>query len=90
MAKNIKKIAEILGAKIVDQVPATGGGMIGVSHLAAIVAQVRELRERSKKDRSNLALDIQFQRRSNRSRITSRKGLQETFGPAKSRPHSSE
>jgi hypothetical protein len=41
MAKNIKKIAEILGARIVDQVPDTGGGAFGAYRLAEIVARLQ-------------------------------------------------
>ena len=42
MAKNIKKIAEILGAKIVDQLPDTGGGAFGAYRLAEIVARLQQ------------------------------------------------
>jgi hypothetical protein len=38
MAKNIKKIAELLGARIVAEVPDTGGGAFGAYRLAEIVA----------------------------------------------------
>ena len=41
MAKNINKIAEILGAKIVAQVPETGGGAFGAYRLAEIVARLQ-------------------------------------------------
>jgi hypothetical protein len=41
MAKNIKKIAEILGAKIVAPVPDTGGGAFGAYRLAEIVARLQ-------------------------------------------------
>lgn len=41
MATNIKKIAEILGAKIVDQVPHTGGGAFGAYRLAEIVSRLQ-------------------------------------------------
>jgi hypothetical protein len=37
MAKNIKKIAAGLGAKVVAQVPDTGGGAFGAARLARIV-----------------------------------------------------
>ena len=37
MAKNIKKIAAGLGAKVVGQVPNTGGGAFGAARLARIV-----------------------------------------------------
>jgi hypothetical protein len=41
MAKNIKKIAEILGAKMVAEVPDTGGGAFGAYRLAEIVAHLQ-------------------------------------------------
>jgi len=41
MAKNIKKIAEILGARIVAEVPETGGGAFGAHRLAEIVARLQ-------------------------------------------------
>jgi hypothetical protein len=37
MAKNIEKIAAGLGAKVVGQVPDTGGGAFGAARLARIV-----------------------------------------------------
>ena len=39
MAKNIEKVAAILGAKIVAQVPETGGGAFGAYRLAEIVGR---------------------------------------------------
>jgi hypothetical protein len=41
MAKNIKRIADILGAKIVTQVPDTGGGSFGAYRLAEIVGRLQ-------------------------------------------------
>ncbi|MSU78959.1 MAG: hypothetical protein EXS16_12800 [Gemmataceae bacterium] len=41
MANNIKKIAAILGAKIVTEVPDTGGGAFGAYRLAEIVARLQ-------------------------------------------------
>ena len=37
MAKNIEKVAAVLGAKVVGQVPDTGGGAFGAARLAHIV-----------------------------------------------------
>lgn len=37
MAKNIETIAAGLGAKVVGQIPDTGGGAFGASRLAAII-----------------------------------------------------
>ena len=41
MAKNIEKIAAGLGAKVVAQVPHTGGGAFGAARLARIVADIQ-------------------------------------------------
>jgi hypothetical protein len=41
MAKNIKKIAEQLGAEVITQVPDTGGGAFGAARLARCVESVR-------------------------------------------------
>jgi hypothetical protein len=41
MAKNIKQIAKSLGAKIVGQVPETGGGAFGVARLGEIVVKLQ-------------------------------------------------
>jgi len=41
MAKNIKKIAAGLGAKVVGQVPHTGGGAFGAARLARIVQTIQ-------------------------------------------------
>jgi hypothetical protein len=39
MSKNVRKIAELLGAKAVARVPETGGGAFGSARLAAIVGE---------------------------------------------------
>jgi hypothetical protein len=41
MAKSIKKIAKSLGAKIVSQVPETGGGAFGAARLGDIVVKLQ-------------------------------------------------
>ncbi len=41
MATNIKRIAEGLGAKVVGQVPDTGGGAFGAARLARIVSSLQ-------------------------------------------------
>jgi hypothetical protein len=41
MAKNIKKIAAGLGARVVGQVPDTGGGAFGAARLAKIVEDMQ-------------------------------------------------
>jgi hypothetical protein len=41
MARNIERIAEGLGAKVVGRVPDTGGGAFGAARLAGIVASVQ-------------------------------------------------
>ena len=42
MAKNIERIADLLGAKIVCEVPETGGGAFGAYRLAEIVSRLRD------------------------------------------------
>ncbi len=37
MAKNIQKLAEALGARVVGQVPETGGGALGMARLATVL-----------------------------------------------------
>jgi hypothetical protein len=41
MARNIKRIAEGLGARVVGPVPITGGGAFGAARLARIVQTVQ-------------------------------------------------
>jgi hypothetical protein len=47
MARNVKRIAERLGATIVDSVPDTGGGAFGAARLAKLVAALPERLEPS-------------------------------------------
>src|SRR5262245_31387895 len=42
MTRNMKKIAQALGAEIVGQVPETGGGAFGAARLAYVVNALRE------------------------------------------------
>jgi len=57
MAKNVKRIAEILGAKIVAEVPETGGGAFGASRLAQIVARLQGRVEPADEKRSGPAVN---------------------------------
>ena len=41
MAKNVKKIAKLLGAEVVGRVPATGGGAFGAERLGRVVATLQ-------------------------------------------------
>ncbi len=41
MAKDIEKIAQRLGAKVVCQVPDVGGGAFGMARLAGIIAALQ-------------------------------------------------
>ncbi len=41
MAKNIDKIANQLGAKVVAQLPETGGGAFGAARLALLIEELR-------------------------------------------------
>lgn len=38
----VQRIADVLGAKVVAQVPETGGGAFGAARLAAIVAKLQD------------------------------------------------
>ena len=41
MAKNVQRVAELLGAKVVGQVPDVGGGAFGAARLRAIIAALQ-------------------------------------------------
>jgi hypothetical protein len=41
MAKNVKKIAKLLGAKVVGEVPDTGGGAFGAERVGQFVAALQ-------------------------------------------------
>src|SRR5947209_17867742 len=41
MAKNVERIAELLGAAVTGQVPETGGGAFGAARLAGLVAALQ-------------------------------------------------
>ena len=41
MAKNVNKLAELLGAKVVAQVPDTGGGAFGAARLAQFITTLQ-------------------------------------------------
>ena len=41
MAANVRKLAELLGAEVVQQVPDVGGGAFGASRLANIMARLQ-------------------------------------------------
>jgi hypothetical protein len=47
MAKNVQKIAELLGAAVVGQVPEMGGGAFGAARLAHLVAALQSRLEPS-------------------------------------------
>ena len=42
MARNIRQIAQAMGAEIVGRVPETGGGAFGAARLAQVVSALRE------------------------------------------------
>jgi len=42
MARNIKQIAQVMGAEVVGKVPETGGGAFGAARLAHVVSNLRE------------------------------------------------
>jgi hypothetical protein len=41
MAKNVRRIAELLGADVLGQLPETGGGAFGAARLARLVAALQ-------------------------------------------------
>jgi len=41
MAKNIERVATMLGAKVVAQIPETGGGAFGAARMAEIVSTLQ-------------------------------------------------
>ena len=41
MSKNLDKVADVLGAKVVARLPRTGGGAFGAARLAAIVERLQ-------------------------------------------------
>ncbi|HVX12057.1 MAG TPA: hypothetical protein VHC22_12825 [Pirellulales bacterium] len=41
MAKNVKKLAKLLGAEVLGQVPDTGGGAFGAERLGQVVATLQ-------------------------------------------------
>jgi hypothetical protein len=41
MAKNIQKIADLLSARVVSQIPETGGGAFGAARLPQLIASLR-------------------------------------------------
>ena len=60
MAKNIKQIADRLGANIVAEVPDVGGGAFGASRLAIIVKQLRSRLVPSKGRRTGRPTEIKW------------------------------
>jgi hypothetical protein len=50
MADNIQRIAELLGAKIVQELPDVGGGAFGAARLAEIVAALQRRHESEQKE----------------------------------------
>jgi hypothetical protein len=41
MAKNVQRVADLLGAKVVSPVPETGGGAFGAARLAQVVGALQ-------------------------------------------------
>src|SRR5438270_10685314 len=62
MAKNIDKIADLLGATVVSQVPETGGGAFGAARLPRLVASLRARLEPSEGRRPGRPTDASWVR----------------------------
>ncbi len=62
MAKNIVAIAAELGAKVVGEIPDTGGGAFGAARLAKIIEQVRSRLIPSKGRRTGRPTDARWVR----------------------------
>lgn len=60
MAKNVKKIAEQLGATVVGELPDVGGGAFGAAHLGKIVAALQERLEPSQGRRPGRPTDARW------------------------------
>jgi hypothetical protein len=62
MAKNIKRIAKLLGAEIITQVPETGGGVFGAARLGRVVGQLQGRLKPSRGKRPGRPSDPSWQR----------------------------
>jgi hypothetical protein len=62
MAKNVEKIADLLGAKVVSRVPETGGGAFGAARLTQLVAALRARLEPSEGRRPGRPTDATWVR----------------------------
>src|SRR2546428_177077 len=62
MAKNIEKIADLLGANVVSQLPETGGGAFGAARLGRLVAALRARLEPSEGRRPRRPTDASWVR----------------------------
>jgi hypothetical protein len=62
MAKNIKRIADSLGARIVGQVPDTGGGAFGAARLSQIVETLHNRLVPSQGIRAGRPTDVSWER----------------------------
>jgi hypothetical protein len=57
MAKNIQALAKLLGARVIGQVPDTGGGAFGAARLGAIIAALQSRLEPSQGIRAGRPTD---------------------------------
>jgi hypothetical protein len=60
MAKNLERIAEALGAKIVARLPQTGGGAFGAARLAALVERLQARLAPSRGKRPGRPTDVNW------------------------------
>jgi hypothetical protein len=75
MAGNAQKLAKLLGAKVVGEVPDAGGGAFGAARLARCVAELRARLAPSRGRRPGRPTDASWARRAKvpMSEITARK-----------------
>jgi hypothetical protein len=62
MAKNVQKIADLLGARVVSQIPETGGGAFGAARLRQLVASLQSRLEPSEGRRPGRPTDASWVR----------------------------
>jgi len=60
MAKNIKKIADALGATVVARMPETGGGAFGAARLAVIIEKLQSRLTPSQGKRPGRPTDVNW------------------------------
>jgi hypothetical protein len=62
MARNVQELADRLGARVVGEIPETGGGAFGAARLARIIEELRSRLEPSRGKRSGRPTDSAWNR----------------------------